>query len=96
MGTHNMVLAGVVVCSVVCPLHMQVVQRLTLVSCTFLMENYFPSSADSIRACCQLIAKEWPYNTGKLPLGGLQRKCGEVTDSFDMTSAVYSGCKATN
>ena len=29
------------------------------------------SSADSRRARCQLLAKEWALNTGKLPLGGL-------------------------
>ena len=33
----------------------------------------FPSSADSRRASCQLLAKEWALNTGKLHLGGLPR-----------------------
>ena len=28
-------------------------------------------SADSRRASCQLLAKEWALNTDKLPLGGL-------------------------
>ena len=36
-------------------------------------------------------------STGKLPLGGLQRKrVVRITDRLDMTSAVYPGCKATN
>ena len=34
---------------------------------------FFPSSADSRRAGCQLLAKEWALNAGKLPLGGLPR-----------------------
>ena len=37
------------------------------------MEKVFPLSADSKRASCQLVAKEWALNTGKLPLGGLPR-----------------------
>ena len=38
-----------------------------------LLRNIFPSFADSRRASCQLLAKEWPLNTGKLPQGGLPR-----------------------
>ena len=38
-----------------------------------LLWKIFPSSADSRRASCQLLAKEWTLNTGKLPLGGLPR-----------------------
>ena len=34
----------------------------------------FPSSTDSRRESCQLLAKEWAPNTGKLPLVGLPRK----------------------
>ena len=33
----------------------------------------FPSSIDPNRASCQLVAKEWALNTGKLPLGCLPR-----------------------
>ena len=43
-------------------------------------------SADSREASCQLLAKEWALNTGKLPPG----------DCLNMTSAVYHGCKAPN
>ena len=38
-----------------------------------LLWKFFPSYADSRRASCQLLAIEWPLNTGKLPLGGLPR-----------------------
>ena len=34
---------------------------------------FFPSSADSRRASCQLLAKELAQNTGKLPSGGLPK-----------------------
>ena len=47
-----------------CPLCMQAAQRLTL---TFFWREFFPSSADSRRASCQLLMKEWALNTGKLP-----------------------------
>ena len=30
-------------------------------------------SADSTRVSCQLLAKEWALNTGKMPPGGLPR-----------------------
>ena len=49
--------------SVSSPLRMQVVLRLTLVFSTF-FDGDFPSSADSRRASCQLLWKEWPLNTG--------------------------------
>ena len=52
----------------------------------------FPASADLRRASCQLLAKEWALNTGKLHLGGLPG----IIDHPDMTSAVYCGRKATN
>ena len=51
-----------------------------------------PSSNDSIRASCQLLAKDWTFNTGKLPSGGLPRK----TDHPDMTSAVTLSIKHQN
>ena len=35
--------------------------------------RYFPSSADSRRASCQLLAKKLTLNTGKLPSGGMPR-----------------------
>ena len=35
---------------------------------------FFPSSTDSKRANCQLLAKEWTSNTGQLTAGGLPRK----------------------
>ena len=54
------------------------------------------SSADSRRASYQLLANEWALNTGKLPLGGLPRNSGSVTDHHNMTSAVSSGRKALN
>ena len=41
--------------------------------CTFFCGKIFPSSADSRRASCQLLAKECSLNTGKLPPGGLPR-----------------------
>ena len=52
----------------------------------FLWKN-IPSSADSRRASCQLLAKEWTLYTGKLPLGGLPRNnvVLKVTDHPDMT-----------
>ena len=36
-------------------------------------QTQLPSSAESRRASCQLLAKEWTLNTGKLPPGGLPR-----------------------
>ena len=35
--------------------------------------EHFPSSTDSRRASCQLLAKELALNTGKLPPGGLPK-----------------------
>ena len=35
--------------------------------------EYFPFSTDSRRASCQLLAKEWTLNTGKVPPEGLHR-----------------------
>ena len=37
------------------------------------VEKGFPSSADSTRANCRLVAKEWSLNTGKLSAGGLPK-----------------------
>ena len=34
--------------------------------------HVFHSSTDSRRASCQLLAKEWALNTGKLPPGGFR------------------------
>ena len=59
--------------SVACPLIMQAVPRLTLTSGTFFHGEVFPSSADSGRASCQLLAKEYALSAGKLPPGGLPR-----------------------
>ena len=55
------------------------------------MEN-IPSSADSRRASCQLLAKEWTLYTGKVPLGGLSRNnvVLKVTDHPDMTKNIPS------
>ena len=39
----------------------------------YLSRKRFPSSADSRRTSCQLLAKEWTLNTGKLAPGGLFR-----------------------
>ena len=48
----------------------------------------FPSSADSKRSC-QLLAKKWALNTGKLPLGGFPRNSVvRLTDYPYMTSTV--------
>ena len=49
------------------------VTRSILASGTFFRGKEFPSSADSIRASCQLLAKEWTLNTCKLPPEGLPR-----------------------
>ena len=46
--------------------------RLEIDPDVILLWNFFPS-ADSRRASCQLLAKEWELNAGKLPLGGLPR-----------------------
>ena len=35
------------------------------------VEKCFSSSADLWRASCQLLAKDWTLDTGKLPPGGL-------------------------
>ena len=51
----------------------EAVPRSILAYGTFFRGNEFPSSADSRRARCQLLAKEWVLNTGKLPPGGLPR-----------------------
>ena len=53
---------------------------------------FFPSSTNSRRASCQLLAKEWTLNTGKVPPRGLLRN--SVVKY--LTSAVYCGHKATN
>ena len=42
---------------------------------TFFREKKNPSSADSRRASCQLLAEELALNTGKLPPRGLPRNC---------------------
>ena len=45
----------------------------------------------------QLMAKEYTLSTGKLPQGGLPRNSVvRITDSPDLTSAVYCGYKVTN
>ena len=66
---------GAVAQSVASPLRMQADPRSTL-----LLWRLFPSSAVPRGAKCQLMAKEWALNTGKLPLGGFPRngvvKCG--------------------
>ena len=61
------------------------------------MTKHIPSSADSRRTSCQLLAKEWTLYTGKLPLRDLPRNSVvlKVTDHPDMTSAVYFGRKAS-
>ena len=64
---------GAVAWSVASPLSIQAVQRLTLASATFFGGKLFPSSADSRRASCQLLAKNLALNTGKLPPGVLPR-----------------------
>ena len=58
---------------------------------TFLWKN-IPSSADSRRASCRLLAKEWTLYTGKLPLRGLPRNnvVLKVTDHPDMTKKIPS------
>ena len=48
------------------------VPRLILTAAHSFVEKLFPSSADSRRASCQLLAKEWALNTSKLPPG----ECG--------------------
>ena len=55
------------------------------------MEN-IPSSTDSRRASCQLLAKEWTLYTCKLLLGGLPRNnvVLKVTDHPDMTKSIPS------
>ena len=49
------------------------VPQLIILSRTFFVENYFPSSTDTRRASFQILAKEFALNTGKLPLRGLPR-----------------------
>ena len=49
-------------------LRMQVDPRLTLASGTFFFQGEFsPSSAESRRASCQSLTKEWALSTGILP-----------------------------
>ena len=55
---------------------MQAVPRSTLASVTFFVE-FVPSSVDSRRASCQLLAKEQALNTGKQPPGGLLMNSGD-------------------
>ena len=43
-------------------------------SSIFLLWKIFPALSDSRRASCQLQAKEWALNAGKLPVGGCPRK----------------------
>ena len=47
--------------------------RSTLASGTFFHGEKLSSSANSRRASCQLLAKKWAHNTGKLPSGGTLR-----------------------
>ena len=54
------IIPGAVARSVACPLCKQ-------------QEKLFHSSADSRRASCGLLAKEWAFNTFQLPLGCLPR-----------------------
>ena len=52
------------------------------------------SFADSKRARCQLLEKEWALNTGKLLLGGLPRNnVVKLGDSPNMTSDVLMDVK---
>ena len=47
------------------------------------------------KSICQLMAKGWSLNTGKLPQGGLPwNSVNRNTDRPDMTSAVDRGHKA--
>ena len=64
---------GAVAWLVACLLRKRAALRLTLLSGKFFHVETFPSSADSRRASCCLLAKEWTLNTGKLSQGGLQR-----------------------
>ena len=60
--------------SVACPLCKRAAPGSSLASGTFFHgKKVFPSSADSISASCQLLAKEWALKTGKLPPEGLPR-----------------------
>ena len=52
------------------------VLRWILASGTFYCGIELPSSADSRRASCQLLAKECALNAGKLPPGDLSRNSG--------------------
>ena len=48
------------------------------------------------KSSCQLMVKECMLSTGKLPLGGLPRNSVVwITERPNITSAVYSGGKAT-
>ena len=61
---------------VACPLHKQRSRDLPLRPAHSFMEK-IPFSADLRRASCQLQAKEWALNTGKLPPVGLPKEqCG--------------------
>ena len=53
-------------------------------------KKQFPSFPDT--RCCQLLAKEWALDTGKMPPG--QRLSEE--QCANMNSAVYHGRKASN
>ena len=63
----------------------------SLIRHMFLWKN-IPSSADSRRASCQLLAKEWTLYTGKLSMGGLPRNnvVLKVTDHPDKTKNIPS------
>ena len=64
---------GVVARSLACPLRKQWPHDLSSRPAHSFVEKQCPSSADSRRTSCQLLAKEWALNTGKLPPGGLPR-----------------------
>ena len=55
---HKAMRPNMVAQSVGCLLHMQVALRLTLASCTFFCGDFSPSSTESRKASCQLLAKE--------------------------------------
>ena len=61
---------------VACPLLKQLSQDQPLHPAHSFVENFSPTSADSRRASCQLLAKERALIIGKLPLGGFPRYCG--------------------
>ena len=51
----------------------------------------FPFPLVQVEQSCQLLAKKWALNTGKLPLGGLPRNILDKKLTIK-TSAVYCGC----